>query len=326
MRIPIPVRIDVQAAPGVDPGSRQAAWVFLPDAVGDGALATVLCCAPGGTYDKRYWHLTVPGRDSYSFAEYMAARGLVVIAFDHLGVGESSRPADPFSLTADVVAAANDLLVGELVRRLRAGELAVGVPPVDVHTVVGVGHSVGGMLIVRQQARHRSYDAVAVLGWSNIGLDTHGGDEVVSPFSGLREADLPTLRSHLPDPTRTGHRVGLEKLFYLDDIPPDVLAADAATESAMPGMAGYAAAIPGVVAGDAATLDVPVFLGFAERDTSPDPHAEVAHYRGSPHVSLHILAGSAHCTNLAAPRQEQWAAIRRWIGHPPVGEGDASGE
>jgi len=37
----------------------QTAWLFLPEQ--PVTAKAVLLCLPGGTYDKRYWHLEVPG-------------------------------------------------------------------------------------------------------------------------------------------------------------------------------------------------------------------------------------------------------------------------
>jgi alpha-beta hydrolase superfamily lysophospholipase len=309
---PIPIRVDVGDAAGVPGPAEQAAWVFVPPGGRLTDPVTVLVCEPGGTYDKRYWHLEVPGHPGYSFAEDLAARGAVVIALDHLGVGESTV-LDPPTLTSTAVAAADHHAVAEVRRRLAQGDLAPGLDPAPDPFVVGVGHSMGGMLVVRQQGRHRSFDAVAVLGWSNLGLEVHGGDDaVVSRFAGLTEEALAERWREFGDPTTIGNRAGLHGLFYLDDVPQAVLDADAAAEATLPGIAGYAAALPGVAAADAAAIEVPVLVGFGAVDTSPDPHAEVACYRSSRLVTLHVLAGAAHCTNLAATRHELWDVLHDW--------------
>ncbi|MGO9099809.1 MAG: hypothetical protein ACLP9Y_10385 [Mycobacterium sp.] len=51
-----------------------------------------LAVSAGGLYDKRYWHMQIDGHPGYSFAEHLAAAGFIVIALDHLGVGESTDP------------------------------------------------------------------------------------------------------------------------------------------------------------------------------------------------------------------------------------------
>jgi tetrahydrodipicolinate N-succinyltransferase len=50
---------------------------------------------------------------------------------------------------------------------LSEGTLADGLAPVGSATIIGVGHSIGGGLVVLQQARWGSYDAIAVLGYTH---------------------------------------------------------------------------------------------------------------------------------------------------------------
>ena len=57
----------------------------------------VILAIPGGTYHRRYWDLQPPGRDGYSKAAYLAERGIIFIATDYFGGGDSSRPADATS-------------------------------------------------------------------------------------------------------------------------------------------------------------------------------------------------------------------------------------
>ena len=97
----------------------QTAWLFLPEQ--PVTAKAVLLCLPGGTYDKRYWHLEVPGHPGYSFAEHLTGQGYLVVALDHLAVGESSDPdaSGDLSLTllADGDAAVADHRQEEGVRR-----------------------------------------------------------------------------------------------------------------------------------------------------------------------------------------------------------------
>ena len=80
-----------------------AATLYAPDEVDERALR-VLVCWPGGSYGRDYWDIHLPGRDGYSFAEHMTARGFVVIAADPLGVGDSGRPEDGTLCTYDALA------------------------------------------------------------------------------------------------------------------------------------------------------------------------------------------------------------------------------
>src|SRR6185312_7250360 len=110
----------------------------------------VLYCLPGGGMSRRYFDLDAPG---FSMAEHLAAQGFVVVTIDHPGVGESPPPDDPWTLTPDVVADAA-AAVAELDAQLG------GIP-------IGVGHSMGGMLTVTVQARHRPYAGLGLLGYAH---------------------------------------------------------------------------------------------------------------------------------------------------------------
>src|SRR5262245_28353277 len=103
---PIDLKLDVtDAVPQPVSGGKQmhvAAWLF---ARSDGNFPNprpVIACLAGGTYDRRYYHVHIPGHPGYSMAEYLADRGAIVLVLDHLGIGDSSRPAVQSLLTRDV--------------------------------------------------------------------------------------------------------------------------------------------------------------------------------------------------------------------------------
>ncbi|MBZ4508195.1 alpha/beta hydrolase, partial [Mycobacterium avium subsp. hominissuis] len=87
---PISLTFDVSESIGTGEQLTQAAWVFLPERPSD--ASAVLLCLAGGTYDKHYWHIDIDGHPGYSFGQHLADSGFVVIAVDHLGIGESTDP------------------------------------------------------------------------------------------------------------------------------------------------------------------------------------------------------------------------------------------
>lgn len=120
---------------------------------------------PGGGFGRHYFD--VRALPTYSQAEYHTGMGHVFVACDHLHVGQSSHP-DTFSLTYENLAAANHATSELVLSGLGQGTLVPEVPPVDVEKTVAMGQSMGGCLLTVQQARHRSFDGVAFLGWSGI--------------------------------------------------------------------------------------------------------------------------------------------------------------
>jgi alpha-beta hydrolase superfamily lysophospholipase len=94
---PLEIDFDVTAEVGTGEALKQTAWSFLPS--DPSQVKGVLLCLAGGTYDKAYWHLEVPGHPGYSFGLHLASLGFVVVALDHLGVGGSTRAGRELSRT-----------------------------------------------------------------------------------------------------------------------------------------------------------------------------------------------------------------------------------
>src|SRR3954471_12030063 len=88
------LQIDVTDAVGHDEVLQIAATVVAPPRAQLPDRPVVVVATPGGTYNRRYWDLQPPGHTGYSQAEYLAARGVIFVACDYLGGGDSSRPDD----------------------------------------------------------------------------------------------------------------------------------------------------------------------------------------------------------------------------------------
>src|SRR5690606_28161050 len=130
---PIDLRLDVAGAlPEAITGGEPlhiAAWVFLPDVMP--VVPTAVTLFSGGTYDRRYYHFEVPGRSDYSMAEYLRARGHIVVLPDLLGVGNSDRAKVQMLATREVAAAASHAAVEQVYARLSQGSLSDSLPPLE---------------------------------------------------------------------------------------------------------------------------------------------------------------------------------------------------
>jgi pimeloyl-ACP methyl ester carboxylesterase len=308
---------------GGGPHGELALSVYVPGSVP--ALPAVMFCAHGATYSRRYWTFEATGDDSYSYANFMAADGKIVVAWDALGAGESVTQEDPWRITSAEVAQAAHFMVEEITRRLRDGTLSPSLPKLSAVRKIGVGHSLGGMTVARQQGRHGSYDAVAVLGWTNMergpspyirahemALEQALEGLVAGRNAEEAEAMLFELRG-LPTLTDFGeYRRSQRDFFYWPDVPEAVMTADAAQGRPRRGAMWVVSRIPGIVREDTAKITVPVFLGYGERDISADPSCEPSFYKASNDVMLHVLSRSAHCHNFASTRVEQWRRISWW--------------
>jgi pimeloyl-ACP methyl ester carboxylesterase len=274
-----------------------ASWLFEPPS----PARALLFAIPGGTYTKGYWHLDVPGRPGYSFAERMVAAGFAVAAVDNFGTGSSTRPASGDDAGLVAMADANAAVAAQL--RLRFP----GLP------VIGVGHSMGGALAVLQQARHRSFDYLAVLGYGYqplAGLSADLTNEQLLAETAARFSQL----ADCPDGYYSMDRTMLRPQFHFPDVPDDVVLADDAQATVLPRAALHAVAAAPTGRPLAAAVDVPVFQGWGERDNTPDPHRDGAYFNSCPDYTLFVLPRSGHCHNLATTRQALWDRLIAWSG------------
>ena len=281
-----------------------AAWVFLPeDLTRLPERPTVMTFLNGGTYDKRYFHVQIPGRSGYSMAEHLARLGHIVVLPDHLGIGDSSRAPVQATVTREVAAAANHAAMLQLYAQLRAGTLDASLPALPDFVKLGGGHSMGGCQLITQQARHRTYDRIAVLGYTALAVHLYfNGQHLRADTLPKQEAEDYAVLSRAP----------LRDSFHWDDVPADVMAADDALVVPVPHVLGSQAATGGIVTQDAATIDVPVFICLGEKDVSPNPHGEPALYPSSTDITLQILPRSGHCHSFASTRTILFDRIHHW--------------
>jgi pimeloyl-ACP methyl ester carboxylesterase len=280
-------------------GGLELAGTYFP-AQARGDDRAVLICLPGGTYTRGYFDLDVPG---YSYAQDAAARGFPVVSFDQLGTGSSSRPDRDIDL-ADQAAAVDAALT-------RLPELIGRDGP-----FIAVGHSMGGYVAMVQQAAHRSYAGLAILGTTNAAvgpLDLPEEMVTAARTSEGRAALIDQIAGAMPEPYVEGDRSALQAWFHLADVPAEVVERDlASTLTVVPRRAAAASSVPYVTAEAAGQVDVPVFLAYGEVDVSIDPHTEPAAFAQSRDITLYVLPGSGHCHNMASSRALLWDRLARW--------------
>ncbi|WP_422342797.1 alpha/beta hydrolase [Parasphingorhabdus sp.] len=280
--------LDVTSATGLNDKTLVAATLHLPDDMSDGQLQLVFALHGGG-YSRLYWHPTFAD-ESYSFARWFTDHGKAVLTVDMLGMGESSRPEPEDCLSRNIIAAAHADALAQVVAKL---EQPVG--------VTGIGHSMGGMMIIAQAANHSGLDRIAVLGWANEPME-------------LGDTNVETLLSDLPAsgyiPTA---REPMRKLFYWPDVPLKLIEADEAHASTTPVTLGKDALKPGIVHEAAAQITLPVLIVQSVVDTSPSPQKEISYFKTASSVELQTLENAAHCQNFASTRATHWNDLNSWI-------------
>jgi alpha-beta hydrolase superfamily lysophospholipase len=307
------LRVPVPSTAGEDETWQLAATLFLPAADALPDRPAVLVALPGAGYNRRYFDIPEPG---YSEAAYHNRLGTVVVALDHLGVGESSIP--PFDVTTlEVVAGANHAAVTSIVDRLRQGTLAPGVGAIEPACVVGAGQSMGGHVLAGMQAYHRTFDGVAMLGSSMVctTMPSRPGRAEVSIPDGASVEEAAALVTRETD---------WRFAFFWEDVPDSLVETDIAGGHPLrrtapvwgsitwPGLA-TALVLPGAVASEAARIDVPVLVAMGERDVCRKPLEELAAFTGATDMAVTVVPRMAHMHNFAGTRRRMWDWIDAFI-------------
>ena len=280
--------LDVTPSLGLGEPANVAATLHCPAALPEGPV-DLLFAVHGGGYRRSYWH-PVFADETYSFARWFTDRGKAVLAIDMVGMGESSRPEPERRLSRAGIAAAHASALNQVIERLGR--------PVNV---TGIGHSMGGMMLITQAAAHPAFDRIAVLGWATEPMVLGDSD------AGVLHAGLPSS-GYISTP-----REAMRALFYAPDVPLHIIEADEAQGSATPATLGRDALTPGIVHDAARIIEVPVLIVQSEVDTSPNPEREIPYFSSSPDVELQIVEQAGHCQNFAGARVKHWEMLEEWM-------------
>jgi pimeloyl-ACP methyl ester carboxylesterase len=317
LRIPMPPQA------GLGSGLEMVGWVCGPPPGAGRPHALVYCVPGGGCTAEGYFDLHVDGLPGYSMAEEFARAGFIVLGFDHLGTGGSSPVCDPFLLTPERLADHAAFVLRDCLERLERGRLLGALlPPVGQIPVIGIGHSMGAMVAVVQQARHRSYDMLVNLG--------HAGDEWAMEYlpaecrglapRELRASAVPIARTwHARrDDGVTRAQSNTRLIFNAADVPRQVRVEVRRRATLILPTAGFVSMTPYAVAVEKGDLDIPLFLGFGEFDHSRKPHQIVSQYGRARLICLHVVEGSGHNHNQSSGRLRLWSSIVSWIRQRPT--------
>jgi pimeloyl-ACP methyl ester carboxylesterase len=340
----VEMRIEVSSAVASGEALQLAATIVLPEPEQLAERPIVCFAKPSGGYSRGYFTHDLPGPTAGAQADFHVARGWIFVAIDNLGGGDSSVPSEQTGLSAPVVAA--QAAESEILLRLANGLVEPGYPPISQPVVLGIGQSTGGMLAIVQQARHRPYDGIALLGFSAVQSQppTPPGQPPVvtawfardipahSPAAVINAEALAAATAGAPQDHAWA---ALTWGFHYDDVPAEVIEQDMAhyeqivrsrtrgegTPShpyesyATPDAARYVLT-PGVVATEAAAITVPVLSAMGVRDMVVDPLGEARAFRSAPSFDLFICPRLGHMHNFGGTRVLFWERIHRfgeWI-------------
>jgi pimeloyl-ACP methyl ester carboxylesterase len=318
----IDLDIDITDAAGIGVPAHLAVTVTLPDPAAFGPHPIVCFAKPGAMASRAYYTLDLPGPGAGAQASWHAERGWVFVAVDHLGTGGSTIPDTSLTDFVTVTRAA-DAAEREVLRRLAEGSLGGGHPAIDDPVVIGIGQSMGGCLTLVQQAHHRTYDGIGVLGYGVVRTQPPtppGAVPLVQPWR-PRGADMVLNAGLAMDPSSSdARRAAFEHVawsMFHDDVDRDeVRYGDPSspwTSAETPGALRWVTT-PGAVAPEAASIRCPVLVAMGDRDVVADPPGEVRSYLSSPSIDLFTCPTMGHMHNFASTRRLLWQRIDTWAG------------
>ena len=281
-----------------------AADLYVPDAV---ESAPLLVCFPGEGMNRVYFDLPdgLPGE--WSMARYLADHfGIAVAVVDHPGVGESSVPEDPYTLNPRVVAEVDHGAMSELV--------AHAMDLFEPTRFVGLGHSMGALIVAHAQWHHRSFDAVAFLGFGGVGLPEYLTRAEMS-YANSYERLEPVLAELVRE--RFGTALVPEPSTSSDMLNPGAITGArqllAAASTPLLALCGLTSMIPGSSDAALASIEVPVFLGIGENDIAGDISEVASLLTASPSVETFVLAEAGHNHSISKNRTVLWDALGNWV-------------
>ena len=281
-----------------------AADLIVPDGV---SAAPLMVCFPGGGMTRRYFDLPEEQPGEWSMARYLADHfGVAVAVVDHPGVGESSVPVDPYTLNPRVVADIDHGALSELV--------AHAMDLFEPTRLIGLGHSMGGLVVAHAQWHHRSFDAVAFLGFGGAGLPEYLTQDERS-YSDNYDRLEPVLAELVRERFGTGLVPG--STTSSDMLNPGTLSEArqilATASGPLLALCGLASMVPGSSNAALASIEVPVFIGLGENDIAGDIGKVAALLTSSGDVTTYVLAGAGHNHSISKNRTELWDALGNWV-------------
>ncbi|WP_170304693.1 alpha/beta hydrolase [Croceicoccus estronivorus] len=262
----------------------------------------MLFCTPGGGMRRGYYDLDGGPGTEFSFARAMTQGGHYVLALDPVGVGESTRPEDGFTLGVPDMADANRLLLAHLRRGEAIGSDLAKLP------VVGVGHSAGAILTVMAQARGASFDALLLLCFGDGGMpeilnEVEKAAAVDPDFGVGRVVELARARfadsGYIPTIARDSDKAAARALLAVHD----TLVANL----------GQFAILPGNVRKELAAIDVPVMVAVGDRDMTGPPHLLAQRYENAHDFTLYVLETSGHHLFVASSAAQFFTRTAHWL-------------
>ncbi|HEY0097786.1 MAG TPA: alpha/beta fold hydrolase [Pyrinomonadaceae bacterium] len=270
---------------------------------------TLLLALHGANYNHNYWDVPRINGHDYSFARYMAAQKYAVLAIDQLGTGASDKPDGDLLTLGETASATHQIISG-----LRAGAGDIRHP---FERVVLVGHSLGSINALYEQATYADADAVIITGMGHVAHKLPIPDPVIEEM--LKSKYFP-----FPDNLRA------ELFYYAPGADPDVIAYD---RDHLSELLPRAQLVTGVFAAfnpeanRVGAVTGPVLVQLGEHDAlfpASLADGEAAFYQSASSVTVQAIPGVGHDVNTHYGNHASWRLMEEWLRSAGLHKPDAN--
>lgn len=257
----------------------------------------------GGGMKRQYFDL----QGGFSFVAAMRARGHGCLLVDHPGVGDSDRPSDGYLLSPRLLAEAHHRALGAL-----RGSL----PELAAARTVGVGHSMGALISLIQQAGHGSHAALVLLGFGFDGLPQYlppAARALLNDRAALEAVSVELARGLFREPYPIVSQGGNGGLYAGSNAEPGALEAIRNVSTHLLPLPAFMSMYPHHWDALAARVKVPVLIALGDKDLVKAPDNVDQLFSGSPGAEVLVLPETGHSQFVFASRAELFAKIDQWV-------------
>lgn len=235
-------------------------------------------CLPGGGASAAFFDLA----EGFSFAKTMSGKGYDVITMDHPGTATNPLPSDhPF-----------------LEPRKAADYIADALNHFDIRgDVIGIGHSMGGLVTTLIQARHRPFKAIGLFGSSAGGLEWGLSQEekayIDKPEDFARDLERLTLTKFGRAFTEIPAGPSGKSITFGGETP-ELTQRLREVSCELYAAGGMMSMMRGSFRKEVEAIDVPIFFAFGDHDIGIPPEDAPKDYINAPSTELVILENTGH--------------------------------
>jgi len=242
-----------------------------------------LFCLPGGGVSAEIYDLA----PSYSFARNMVQKGYRVIAMDHLGTATNPLPANHPFLRPEHMAA----YMGKALKYWQnVGDLPSG-------TLIGLGHSMGGLTQTLIQASYTPFKALIFFGASAGGLDwglsDHEKTYIEAPLKFAEDIEMLAIGKFGAEFTKVPSGPSGKSITFGGETP-ELTQRLREVSCELYAAGGLMSMVRGSFRQQVESINIPMFFAFGDHDIGIAPQDAPKAYINAQETAVIVLKNTGH--------------------------------